>query len=326
MNKSRRKFLKQAGVGVSAAFLSPYLLSCESKKIAEGPFQHIGIQLYTLRDELAKDAKGTIEKIAKIGYKHVETFGVDVTKGEFFGLPIKDFKKVLEDNNLVTHSGHYDLSKYLSKNHEDKESIERYVEIAKELGQSYVVAPVTPMFDINALKSADYQYAAEQLNKAGEISKKSGIKMGYHNHFWEFRDQPNGTKGLDILIAFTEPELVDFELDLYWIEKSGLSPQSYFEKYPNRFSMWHVKDMDKAFTKPIVGGEQDKLGFGDIIKEIKYAEVGTGNIDFTNIVKYADKSGLKYAFVEQDDIYMADKFASIQKSYDYVENTLSKIK
>ncbi|MGJ1431752.1 sugar phosphate isomerase/epimerase family protein [Sphingobacterium spiritivorum] len=326
MNKSRRKFLKQAGVGVSAAFLSPYLLSCESKKIAEGPFQHIGIQLYTLRDELAKDAKGTIEKIAKIGYKHVETFGVDVTKGEFFGLPIKDFKKVLEDNNLKTHSGHYDLSKYLSKNHEDKESIERYVEIAKELGQSYVVAPVTPMFDINALKSADYQYAAEQLNKAGEISKKSGIKMGYHNHFWEFRDQPNGTKGLDILIAFTEPELVDFELDLYWIEKSGLSPQSYFEKYPNRFSMWHVKDMDKAFTKPIVGGEQDKLGFGDIIKEIKYAEVGTGNIDFMNIVKYADKSGLKYAFVEQDDIYMADKFASIQKSYDYVENTLSKIK
>ncbi|MGJ1420601.1 sugar phosphate isomerase/epimerase family protein [Sphingobacterium spiritivorum] len=326
MNKSRRKFLKQAGVGVSAAFLSPYLLSCESKKIAEGPFQHIGIQLYTLRDELAKDAKGTIEKIAKIGYKHVETFGVDVAKGEFFGLPIKDFKKLLDDNNLETHSGHYDLSKYLSKNHEDKESVERYVEIAKELGQSYVVAPVTPMFDINALKSADYQYAAEQLNKAGEISKKSGIKMGYHNHFWEFRDQPNGTKGLDILIAFTEPELVDFELDLYWIEKSGLSPQSYFEKYPNRFSMWHVKDMDKAYTKPIVGGEQDKLGFGDIIKEIKYAEVGTGNIDFTNIVKYADKSGLKYAFVEQDDIYMADKFASIQKSYDYVENTLTKVR
>lgn len=325
MNNARRKFLKHAGIGISAAFLSPYLFSCESKKAGTGPFQQIGIQLYTLRDELAQAPIATLEKIAKIGYKHVETFGVDVQKGTFFGLAIKEFKKVLDDNNLQTHSGHYDLSKYLSQTQTDKENVERYVEIANELGQSYVVAPVTPMFDINALKSKDYQYAADQLNKAGEISKKSNIKMGYHNHFWEFRDQPNGTKGLDILIAFTEPDLVDFELDLYWIEKSGLSPQSYFEKYPNRFSMWHVKDMDRGFATPIVGGEQDKLGFEALIKEIKYAEVGSGSIDFANICRYSEKSGLKYAFVEQDDIYISDKFASIKKSYDYVEAKLATI-
>jgi len=326
MSNSRRKFLKQAGIGVSAAFLTPQLFSCTSKKMEEGPFQQIGIQLYTLRDELAKDPVSTLKKIAQTGYNHVETFGVDVQKGSFFGLPVKDFKKILEDNNLKTHSGHYDLSKYLSKTHTDKESVEQYVEIAHELGQSYVVAPVTPMFDINALKSQDYQYAADQLNKAGELAKKSNIKMGYHNHFWEFRDQPNGTKGLDILIAFTEPDLVDFELDLYWIEKSGLSPQSYFEKYPNRFSMWHVKDMDRGFTNPIVGSEQDKLGFEALMKEIKYAEVGSGSIDFANICRYAEKSGLKYAFVEQDDIYMPDKFASIKKSYDYVATKLANIK
>ncbi len=311
-------------MGLSAAFLSPYLFSCDGKKTGTGPFHNIGIQLYSIRDLISVDPVKTLETVAKIGYKHVETFGVDAAAGKYWNLPIAELKKVLQDNDLKSHSGHYDMSKYLSRNHQDKENIEKYIEIAHELGQSYVVAPVTPMDDLNNLKVEDYQYAAEQLNKAGEMAKKAGIKIGYHNHFWEFRNFANGTRGLDILIAFTQPDLVDFELDIFWIEKAGLSAQSYFEKYPGRFPMWHVKDMDKNFTTPVVGEKFDKLDFMEIFKEIKYTEVGTGAINYVNISNYADKAGLKYAFVEQDDIHMPNKFESIKKSYDYVEKFLAK--
>ncbi len=322
--KNRRGFLKQAGLGLSVAVLSPYLFSCQDDKSRSSPFHNLGLQLYSIRDLLNEDPIKTISTVAKIGYKHVETFGVDDVAGTYWKLPIAELKKVLDDNNLKTHSGHYDLSKYLNKNLTEHENIEKYIEIAHQLGQSYIVAPITPMDDLNNLKTEDYQYAAEQLNKFGEMAKKAGIKVGYHNHFWEFRRFANGTRGLDILIAFTEPDLVDFELDLFWTEKAGLNPQSYFDKYPGRFPMWHIKDMDKQHINSVIGEGYDDADFEDIMKEIKYTEVGTGAIDFIRIADYADKSGLKYAFVEQDDIYMPNKFESIKKSYDYVKKHLTK--
>ncbi|MBE8713233.1 sugar phosphate isomerase/epimerase family protein [Sphingobacterium hungaricum] len=325
MDTSRRNFIKNTGLGLSAAVLFPHLFSCESSKKADGPFANVGLQLFTLRDQLAQDAQLVLKNVSTIGYSHVETFGVDLAKNSFWNLTVPELKKILDDNNLKTHSGHYDMSTYLSRNHTDKENIEHYIEIAHELGQKYVVAPVTPMFDLNNFKVEDYQYAAEQLNKAGEMSKKAGIKIAYHNHFWEFRTFPNGTRGLDILLAFTEPDLVDFELDLFWIERSGLSPQSYFEKFPNRFPMWHLKDIDKKFVEPILGPEVDKEDVLEIItNRIKYTEVGTGTVDFINIAQEANKSGLQYAFVEQDMIYSDDKYASIKKSYDYVQKYLVK--
>ena len=311
MQNSRRKFLKQAGLGLSAAFLTPYLNSCQSK-VGNSPFHNLGLPIETLK------------AVSKIGYKHVETFGVNAEAGTYWGLPINELKKVLDDNNIKTHSGHYDMSKYLNSKNTESENIEKYIEIAHQLGQKYVIAPVTPMDDLNNLKVEDYQYAANQLNKAGEMAKKAGIKIAYHNHFWEFRNFANGTKGLDLLIAFTEPELVDFELDIYWIEKAGLSAQSYFEKYPSRFKLWHLKDMDKKFTTPIVGGEYDKATFESILSEIRYTEVGSGAIDYINIAKYAEKAGLEYAFVEQDDIYIPNKFESIKKSFDYVQKYIAK--
>ena len=326
MQNSRRQFLKQAGMGAIGAYLGSSLLSsCNpANKIttAEGPIKNIGLQMYSLRDLLAQDAKLTIETIAKIGYTHFETFGVDVANNSFWGVKIPDLKKILEDNNISTFSGHYDLSKYLDKNNNDKESIERYIEIANELGQKYVIAPVTPMHDINNFTVDDYKYAAEQLNKAGEIAKQAGIKIGYHNHFWEFRQFENTTRGLDIMLAFTEKDLVAFELDLFWIEKAGLNPLSYIDKYPGRFEMWHIKDIDKQYTNPVVGEEYDKLPLDSIFKNIRYTEVGSGIINFKEIIQDATKSGLVHAFVEQDDIYLPNKFDSVKKSYDYVQKNL----
>lgn len=324
MNQSRRNFLKQAGLGITATYLSQSLFSCTSPTAASNsPFANVGIQLYSLRDQLAKDPKGTLQAVAKTGFKHVETFGVDLSKNEFWGVPIADLKKLLSDNNLQSHSGHYDLTGYLSKDPKAADSIARYIEVAKTLGQQYIIAPVPPMGNLNGLTSSDYQQYADLLNKAGEQTKAAGIKIGYHNHFWEFRDFPNGTKGLDILLAFTEPDLVDFELDLYWVEKAGLNPLTYFEKYPGRFSMWHLKDMDKNFVTPIIGKEFDGKPFPDLMKEIKYTEVGTGAIDFKSISTGEKQAGLKFAFVEQDDIYK-DPFQSIKESYDYVQKNLVK--
>ncbi len=326
MNNSRRDFLKKAGIGILGTYVGSSLLhSCTTATTtASGPFGNVGLQVYSLRDLIGQDPKLTLETVAKIGYKHIETFGVDVVNNSFWGVKVDELKKILHDNNLATYSGHYDMSKYLDPKSNDEENIDRYIEIANTLGQKYIIAPVTPMHSLNDMTPADYQYAADQLNKAGEKAQKAGIKIGYHNHFWEFREFANGTKGLDILIAMTEPNLVSFELDMYWAEKSGVNPLSYFEKYPGRFPLWHLKDMDKAFSDPIVGERFDKAPLDSIFGQIKYTELGTGAINYINLATGADKAGLEFAFVEQDDIYMPNKFESIKKSYDYVQKFLAK--
>jgi len=326
MNNSRRDFIKKAGLGVLGTYLgSSILQSCtNTSNVKAGPFGNLGLQVYSLRDLIGQDPKLTLETVAKIGYKHIETFGVDVANNSFWGIKVEDLKKLLQDNDLATYSGHYDMSKYLDPKSSDDESIDRYIEIANTLGQKYIIAPVTPMHNLNGLTPADYQYAAEQLNKAGEKAQKAGIKIGYHNHFWEFRNFANGTKGLDILIALTEPNLVSFELDMYWAEKAGINPLSYFEKYPGRFPLWHLKDMDKAFTEPIIGEKYDQAPFDSIFRQIKYTELGTGAINYVNLATGADKAGLEFAFVEQDDIYMENKFESIKMSFDYVQKFIAK--
>ncbi len=329
MTQSRRNFLKQASLGMMAGLLAPQLFSCKNAATASGsPLKNIGIQLFTLRDLLAQNPTEVLKILAKIGYSHVETFGVDVGNNAYWGLPIDELKKVLNDNDLKTHSGHYDMGKYLKKDQKDTENIEKYIEIAHNLGQTYIIAPVPPMDDLNKLDVAAYQYMAEQLNKAGEMAKKAGIKIGYHNHFWEFKEFGNGTKGLDILLAFTEPDLVCFEMDMFWINKAGENPQTYFTKYPGRFPLWHVKDMDRAFSTPLdqnkfdeKTGKRDTLNLAEVMKDIKFTEVGSGSINYSTLANFANESGLKYAFIEQDDIYMADKYASVKKSFDYMNKT-----
>ena len=327
MTQSRRNFLKLASMGLVGGLVAPHLISCESMNKKSGsPLKNIGLQLFTLRDLLSQNPQEVLKSVSKIGYTHVETYGADPNTGTFWGVAVDELKKALNDNNLKTHSGHYDLGKYLDKDSSDKENIEKYIEIAHNLGQEYIIAPVPPMQKLNKLNQSDYQYMAEQLNKAGEMSKKAGITMGYHNHFWEFKEFGNGTNGLDVLLAFTEKDLVAFELDMFWITKAGASPQSYFEKHPGRFPLWHIKDMDRAFSTPLdinkvdpKTGKRDTLDLMETMKSIKYTEVGSGSINFINLQQFANESGLKYAFVEQDDIYSPDKYASIKKSYDYVQ-------
>ncbi|SKB84312.1 Sugar phosphate isomerase/epimerase [Parapedobacter luteus] len=324
MNTDRRTFLKQAGAGLAAAYLAPSWLSCSSSNAPAITVEEIGLQLYTLRDQLAGDASATLSRVAEIGYDHVETFGAEINSGSgasFWGLSVKNLTALLSDYGLKTYSGHYDLSDFLTPGNGNLDTLKASIDIAAHLRQQYVIAPVPPFLLIDKLTVDDYLFMADQLNKGGELAAQSGVKIGYHNHFWEFRTLADGRRGLDILIDNTDKDLVVFELDLFWSEKSGTDSAAYFEKHPGRFPLWHIKDMDKANTETVTGPDYDSRPVMEITSTITYTEVGTGSIDFKKILAEEKAAGLRYAFVEQDLITI-DPFESIAKSYQYVKSNL----
>lgn len=320
---ARRKFIKQSSLALAAMASGSHLLTACSKRPQD---EKIGLQLYTMRDELAANPKQTLMKIANIGYGHVETFydyGTEKGAGKYWGLSTADLKSVLADNNLQTYSGHYQLNSFLTMGMGQDDELKQQAEIAVKLGQKYLIVPVPPMNLIDKLSLPDFQFMAEQLNKGGEYCKSLGLKIGYHNHFWEFRTFGEEKKtGYEILLTQTDPDLVAFELDMFWAVKSGAHPMDLFEKYPKRFEMWHVKDIDKSKPEVIVGEGQDSIPSMDILQHIKFAEVGTGMIDYKEIFKKTDQAGLKHFFVEQDGIYIDNHFESIRSSFNYIKNNL----
>lgn len=321
--QSRRSFIQQAALVAAGLAIQPthLLAGGKSKAIPS----KLGIQLYTLRDELSKDVKGTIAKVAQAGYQQVETFfNYQGANSNFWGLSTSEFKALLKQHKLTTPSGHYQLSDFLTKGNGDDSALKAQLDISAAAGQEYFVVPIPPLYlwDKYPVPVDDYKFVAAQLNKAGELAKKSNLKMAYHNHFWEFRKLPDGQDtAYDILLKETDPSLVFFELDLFWAEKAGHSPVSLFKKAPGRFPMWHVKDMDKNASKPVPDNEA--VSIQNMQDDIKFAEVGTGSINFKEIFANASTAGVKYLFVEQDKITI-DPFESISKSAAYVKKNLMK--
>jgi sugar phosphate isomerase/epimerase len=258
----------------------------------------IGVQLYTVRDAIAKDPKGTLAKVAKLGYQQVETFGYGDRK--WFGLSPAELASTLKDNGLVSPSGHtFPGGFFIKGNWEDQWKVA--VDDSKAIGQEFITIPW--LEEAYRTKLDNYKIIAESLNKAGEIAKKGGSKLAYHNHDFEFAPV-EGQKGFDILTKNTDPKLVHFELDLYWAVKSGNDPIAIFKEHSGRICMWHIKDMDNTPKK-------------------NFTEVGNGVIDFAAIFKHAKQSGMKYFFVEQD-ICPGSPFDSIEKSITYLKNNIVK--
>lgn len=284
----RRIFLKQSGVLSAALLLSP------ENFFAKTPL--IGLQLYTVRDEISKDVKATIQRVASIGFNSVEVFGYN--EGNFFGLTPEEFLAVLKQNNLVTPSGHYSMNKFLTDGNEDE--LKKTVEDAGKMGHTYFTIPylTEPM-----RKSLDdYKKLAKNLNRAAEEAKKAGMKLAYHNHDFEFKDWGAGQTGFNILTTETDPELVNFEMDIYWVSKAGVDPTAIMKEHKGRFKMWHVKDMADTAEK-------------------EFTEVGSGTIDYKKIFKCKKVSGMEYFFVEQDKTKIP-VYDSITKSFAYVKNNL----
>jgi len=286
----RRDFLKQAGALAAVACAQPSLLLA-----APAPLK-IGLQLYSLRETIGQDLKGTLAKIARAGYQEVETYGYSVEKG-FWGLKPAEFKAALAANGLSTSSGHYELGDFMRDG--QVASLQPSIDAAKACGQRYVIVP---HLDESVRKSvADFKTLAARLNQAGALCQKAGLRLGYHNHDFEFKPI-GGVTLFDVMLKETDPKLVDFELDLYWVVRAGQDPVRLMQAHPRRFPLWHVKDMDKA--KPELN-----------------TEVGAGSVDFRKIFAQARTASLQHIFVEQENFGM-DAYQSIAQSAAYIKKTL----
>jgi sugar phosphate isomerase/epimerase len=279
----RRKFIQTSSLAVAGMTMLPSLVEAKKKKA-------IGLQLYTLRDVINNDAKGILTQVANLGYTEVETYGYK--EGKLFGMPVAEYGAFTKSIGLKTVSGHYGID--MTMNGWDKACAD-----AKSLGQSYVVVP---WMDKKYYSSLDeLKKTCDILNKAGEVAKKQGLQFGYHNHAFEFELVADKTV-FEHMLALLDPKLVIWEMDIYWVVRAGHDPVKYFEKYPNRFPLWHVKDMDK-------------------VNKENNADVGTGSIDYKMLFTKAKQAGLKKWFMEQET-YPSTSMESTKKSIEYLKTIL----
>ena len=239
----------------------------------------IGLQLYTVRHAMEKDVEGTIARVAAIGYREVEFAG-------YFGKSARDVRALLDKNGLSSPSSHISLA---------PDQWRAALDAAPVIGHRYLVLAWIPAEERHTLD--DYKRWAERLNRAGTEAKAAGLQFAYHNHDFEFAPL-EGKLPYDVLLAETDPKLVQLEVDLYWITKGGQDPLAYFARWPGRFPMVHVKDS---------AGPPDH----------RIVEVGAGKIDFKKIFAQSDQAGIKHYFVEHDE--PADAFASIRASCEYLK-------
>ena len=235
-----------------------------------------GLALYTVRNAMGSDAKTTLQAVADAGYKNIEAAGY--ADGKFYNMSPTDFKKYLDElglNPISTHQGSVTL-----------DNADAMMADVKASGFEYFVIPVPPMglFKVDPDTrtmgmTGGASNLAEILDTLGEKCKAAGLKLLYHNHDFEFIKDADGIVPIDYLLEHCNPENVNFQMDLYWVTKAGADPVAYFEKYPGRFKIWHVKDMDD---------------------QGRFAPVGNGQIDFARILANKKLSGMKYYMVEQD--------------------------
>jgi sugar phosphate isomerase/epimerase len=263
------------------------LMSSFSWAATEHRIHKIGLELYTVRGALGKDFEGTLQRVAKIGYKEVELAQFFAHLPDFNPSP-KRAREILDANGLVAPSSHIPYSAISPAN------LPKVIEASHILGHTYIV---NPSIDRAVLKQPDgWKRAAEAFNRAGEETGKAGIKFGYHNHVEEFKPLPDGKLPYDVLLAESDPKLVVMEMDLGWAHEAGVDPIAYFKKYPGRFPLVHVKDFDKHRNM---------------------VDVGKGEIDWKAILSKSGLAGIKHYFVEFDD--PKDPFASVQDCYAYLE-------
>ena len=265
----RNEFLKLsgglafAGLASKSGFAS---FTGESAKL-----KNFGIQLWSVRDDLAKDPKGVLKQLSSYGYKQIESFEGD--KGIFWGMSNTEFKSYMDALGMKIISSHCDITKDFEKKAAD----------AAAIGMKYLICPYKG--PLEKIKNIDeFKKFADEFNQKGEICKKNGIRFAYHNHDYSFANM-NGEMGQDVMMKNTDPSLVDFELDMYWVVAAGQDIETWLKKYPKRFRLCHVKDRKKG--APLTERDASVV-------------VGTGSIDYPKILKTAKTQGMEYYIVEQE--------------------------
>jgi sugar phosphate isomerase/epimerase len=275
---TRREFLAAAGASWATTSLGMHPLR-RSTPSAEPSFS-IGIQLYTLRKLLSKDFEGTLAALAKIGYREVEFAGLHDHSAS-------EVRSILDRHGLRAPAGHVGIPQIT-------DTIDQTIADAKTLGHEFVILPWVP----DELRSVDgYRQVAETCNQAGAKLHAAGLTLGYHNHSYEFDHLPSPSPicGYDLLLQYTDPNLVVMELDLYWIRKGGRDALQYFRDFFGRFRLVHVKDMaaDGSMT-----------------------DVGRGVIGWAELLSAAKAAGVRHFLVEHDD--PKDPLAFARTSFKYL--------
>ena len=317
---SRRKFLEQSGTLALTGLLFPGINRAASlfEWNANKP---IGLQLYTLGNLMATDAKGTLQKLAAIGYKELESAGSQ--KGNYYGFKPKELAVMIKDAGMHWRSAHvggapFTIEQIMKmakpKTAADSARIMKFVEQMKngpktlnltedykqladdaaEGGLTYLVCSSIPVSTLDEIKTA-----VDVFSKAGEACKKNGVQFAYHNHTTEF-DEVEGHRPFDYILNNTNKDHVKMELDLAWATKANQDPVQLFKLHPGRYPLWHVKDLDKTTMNP--------------------TEVGAGVVDFKKVFDNAKESGMKYFFVEQDGA--PSPLQNVTNSYNYLNKLL----
>ena len=286
---NRRDFIKGSAAGAATLAAAADL----TRSVFANPYgKPIGLQLYTVREQLEKDVPETLKKVAAIGYKEVEIY-------DLYGMSPAVFSKLVKDNGLTAISGHYLLNV-------EETQWEKKVAEAKELGLKYMVHAILDPPDRKSID--DYKRHVDLFNKNAELSHKAGIQFCYHNHDFEFQ-KFDGVSAFDYLLKHLDLHLVQFEMDCFWVTHAGQDPVALMKQHPGRFPLLHIKDLKAGIA---TSTEFDaRMGL--------FAEVGKGVIDWKRIFVAAKEGGLERYFVEQDESDIP-AFEAMKISYDYLHN------
>jgi sugar phosphate isomerase/epimerase len=297
MHTSRRSFLKNSALSIAGTtlFTSKILAATQEKEL-------LGIQLYSVRDDMSKDPLGTLKQIAGIGFKNVEH--ANYVDRKFYGQSAAEFKKTLDDLGLNMPSGHT----VMGKQHWD-DSKKDFTDVWKEtvedaaiVGQQFVISP---WLDESMRRNVDdFKRYMDVFNESGELCKKSGMKFGYHNHNFEFNTQLDGKRLYDLILQNTNPSLVIQQMDIGNMYGAGGRALDLIKQYPGRFASMHVKDEIKSSQ----GGEMG--GYESIV-------LGRGVIHVKKVIDAARKSGGTTQFlIEQESYQDESPLACAKEDYD----------
>lgn len=289
---NRRTFIRKAAATSIVLSQAGTLLALEAENAYR---KNIGIQLYTLRNELGKDTVGTLKQVAADGYKQVEPYGFPKTDAMI---------SAAKDLGLGVHSAHFEWDAVVNPKDEAMSDFEKNLEKAKNVGLSHLVIPY--LQEPNRKTLDDYKRVAAHANKAAAMAKQAGIQLSYHNHNFEFEPKEGGQCGYDVFMAEFSPQM-KFEIDVFWVKAGGVEPVALIKKLHGRVAQLHLKDLKDGLKLP---------SYSTAVPKDAFQELGRGIIPMEPIIVAAKAAGVEHCHVEQDQ--SPDALASIKQSLDYL--------
>lgn len=292
MKVNRRHFLRNAGFAVATPLVLQQLVACSSggssTETVAKTIGDFGIQLWTVKEEMAKDAKGTLKALADYGFKQIESF--QGANGVFWGMTPADFKSYTTDLGLSIVSSHVNPEFALKP--ELLDEFKKLVEDAKSVGITHLINPYLGFLT----KLDEFKKATEQFNVLGSICADAGMRYGYHNHHYSFTEM-EGAFPQDIMMQGSDADKVDFEMDIYWVHAAKQDPIAWLNKYKERFKLVHIKDM---YAAEKITEIQKNEPVNPAFPVNASCLIGQGAIPFADILQVAKNNGVQRFIVEQE--------------------------